>query len=119
MNYWSQKYMQDWSLTIYAEIVNVLIPSILNKSLSKRIRSEASHQLSKKETKHIAKMAMNWWMRICTFIQNEALGIVENAKILSLKCAEMDLLKRQFADVEILHMQKVNVSLAICTNIGN
>lgn len=115
----SPKYRQGWSLTTCAEIANASTQNTLNKSQSRPIRLEESHQLCKKETKRIVNTVTNSRVRICTFTQNVALDIVENVKTSNLKCVGMVSFQHQFVVAGILHMQRVNANPAICTNIEN
>lgn len=115
----SPKYRQGWSLTTCAEIANASTQNTLNKSQSRPIRSEESHQLCKKETKRIVNMVTNSRVRIFTFTQNAALDIVENVKTSNLKCVGTVSFQPQFVVAGILHMQRVNANPAICTNTEN
>jgi len=119
MNYWSKRLNQVWSLTTYAETANALTQTTLNRYQSKQIPCVEYRQSFKRRIKLIANTVMNYLETIFTFTRNAIRETAGSVQTQSLKCVGMVCLILDFVNVEIRHMQKENVSLAICTTTEN
>jgi len=115
----SKRLSQVWSLTTYAETANALTPTILNRCQSKQIPCEEYRQSFKKRIKPIVNTVTNYSVRTFIFTQNAIQETVKSVQTQSLRCVGTGCLIRDFVNVAIRRMQKVNVILAICTTTEN